>query len=84
MTFRTSPPRKNKRAEARQRQHHERELRIAAPPLPHDLTRRRRPARVADDRMQHVAGAHVLRDRVGERGPLVVQDRKPSRPQPET
>ena len=55
------------RAEARQREHDERELRIAAPPLPHDLAGRRRPARVADHGMQHVAGAHVRGHRVGER-----------------
>ena len=49
------------RAEARQREHDQRELRVAAPPLADDLTRRRRPARVADHRVQHVAGVHVAR-----------------------
>ena len=60
------------RTEARQREHDQRELRIAAPPLAHDLTRRRRPARVADHRMQHVAGANVGGNRVGERASFVV------------
>ena len=43
------------RAEARQAQHHERELRVAAPPLADQFARRGRPARVPDDRVDHVA-----------------------------
>ena len=62
------------RAEARQRQHHEREAGIATPALPHDLARRRGPARVADDRMQHVARPHVARDRFAQ-GRLLVRHR---------
>ena len=71
------------RAEARQREHHERELRIAAPPLPHDLAGRRGPARVPDDRMEHVAGAHVLarpRRRAYAVCPACPKTSQPSRP----
>ncbi|GIU89875.1 MAG: hypothetical protein KatS3mg010_0974 [Acidimicrobiia bacterium] len=59
------------RSEARQREHHQRELRVAAPPLPDDLAGRGRPTRVPDDRVEHVAGAHVRRDRFGQRRPPV-------------
>ncbi len=59
------------RAEAREREHRQREAGIAAPPLAHDLARRRGPARVPDDRMEHVAGVHVARDGVEREVALV-------------
>ena len=54
------------RAEAGEREHRQREARILAPELADDLARRRGPARVPDDGMEHVAGLHVARDRVRE------------------
>ena len=48
------------RAEARQAEHHQGEVRFAAPPLPDHLPHGRAPARVADHHVQRVAGAHVL------------------------
>ena len=68
-------PAEEQRAEARQRQHDQRELGVASPPLPHDLACRGGPARVPDDGVQHVAGLHVTRHRVGE-GTLLVEARK--------
>ncbi len=59
-------------AEARQRKHDQRELRVPAPPLPNDLAGRRRPARVPDHRMQHVASLHVRGHGVGQRASLVI------------
>src|SRR5438067_12412535 len=60
------------RTQAGEGEHGQCELRVAAPPLAYDLTRRRSPARVTDHRMQDVAGANVGGDRVGERAPFVV------------
>ena len=62
---------KEQRAEAREREHRQREAGILAPELAHHLARRRGPARVTDDGMEHVTGLHVARDRVRERSALV-------------
>ena len=64
------------RAQARQRQHDERELRVATPPLTHDFAGRGRPARVAYYRVQHIAGTHVGRHRLAERGAFVVAGKR--------
>ena len=83
ITLRTRPPRKNSAPRLDSESITSVKSGIAAPPLPHDLTRRRGPARVADDGMEHVAGLHVLRDRVGERRLLVGhQPTLPTRPNP--
>ena len=63
------PAPKEERAEAREAQHHQRELGIPVPPLPHHLTRGRAPAGVPDDEVQRVARVHVLRDRVAHGSP---------------
>ena len=55
------------RAEARERQHLQREARVTFPPLTNDLARGRSPATVADDNVQCVAGTDVFRYRIGYR-----------------
>ena len=48
------------RAQAREAQHHQLEVRVLPPPLPHDLACRGAPARVPDDEVQRVASVDVL------------------------
>ena len=65
------PTAEEQRPEARQAEHGEREPRVPAPPLAHDLARGRGPARVTDVQMERIAGADVLGDGVAQRGALV-------------